>query len=70
MTKFSVCVASIATFNHRERRRQAQSLSAFNLIDSRYREVRRLKKLVFSAQILGRLSDLNGQASAFGAIWR
>ncbi|EGE56080.1 hypothetical protein RHECNPAF_750041 [Rhizobium etli CNPAF512] len=26
MTKFSVCVASIATFTHRKARRQAQSL--------------------------------------------
>ncbi|MGO7932262.1 hypothetical protein ACC723_38585, partial [Rhizobium ruizarguesonis] len=52
MTKFSVCVASIATFNHRKRRRQAQSLSAFNLIDSRYREVCGLTKLALSAQIL------------------
>jgi hypothetical protein len=39
MTKLSVCVASMATFNHRSPGRQAQSPSAFNLIDSRYREV-------------------------------
>jgi hypothetical protein len=70
MTNFSVCVASIATFNHRERRRQAQSLSAFNLIDSRYREVCGLTKLALSAQILRCFSGPNGQAPAFGAIWR
>ncbi|APO76640.1 hypothetical protein AM571_CH03858 [Rhizobium etli 8C-3] len=69
MTNLSVCIASTATFNHRSSRRQAQLLSVFNLIDSRYREVAGKGNQPFPIEVYADFSWLSGHAGRFDASW-
>jgi hypothetical protein len=70
MTKFFVCDASTPTFNHGNPGRQAQLLSAFNLIDSRYREVATIETGLFRSNFALIFWCSRGQPDAFGAICR